>query len=103
APRPERRPQPEPAAEPARPGLDFQPPAASEAASASGGAEPAGDLNINSASYEELRGLGLSVTQTGRVLAHRERAGGFSDLDELDQIPGFPRAFLAEIKRQLTL
>ena len=29
-------------------------------------------------SYEQLRALGLSVTQTGRVLAHREKVGGFT-------------------------
>jgi competence protein ComEA len=58
-------------------------------------------LDINAASYEELRTLRLSVTQTGRVLAHRERKGGFGSLDELDEIPGFPQAFLAELKSQL--
>jgi DNA uptake protein ComE-like DNA-binding protein len=45
----------------------------------------------------------LSVTQTGRVLAFRERSGSFSSLDDLDEIPGFPRALLDEIKRHLTL
>ena len=54
--------------------------------------EPAVDLN--EASYEQLRGLGLSVTQTGRLLAHRERAGRFSSTDELEGIPGFPKGFL---------
>ena len=64
---------------------------------------PGGPININTADYDALRSLKLSVTQTGRVLAHRERAGGFASLDELDQIPGFPRAFLDELKRHLTL
>ena len=43
----------------------------------------------------------MSVTQTGRVLAHRERAGGFSSIDELDDISGFPRDFLDRIKPRL--
>ena len=60
-------------------------------------------LSINDASYEELRTLGLSVTQTGRVLAHREQIGGFTSLDQLDEIPGFPRAFLDELKRRIQL
>ncbi|MET0128950.1 MAG: helix-hairpin-helix domain-containing protein, partial [Solirubrobacterales bacterium] len=66
--------------------------------------EPAaGTVSINSADYEELRGLGLSVTQTGRVLAERDRAGGFSTLDDLDRIPGLPATLLEQLKRRLTL
>ena len=60
-------------------------------------------LDLNSASYEDLRELGLSVTQTGRVLAYRERVGGFNSLDDLDAIPGFPHEFLAGFKTQLRL
>ena len=62
-----------------------------------------GPVRINDASYEQLRQLGLSVTQTGRVLAYRERVGGFSSLDDLDQIPGFPGDFLTELKTKLEL
>ena len=54
------------------------------------------------ATFEQLRNAGLSVTQTGRVLAHRERAGGFQSVDELDAIPGFPQEFLDEVKPNLT-
>ena len=62
-----------------------------------------GPLNINEASYDQLRKLGLSVTQTGRVLASRDQGGGFKSLDELDSIPGFPRSFLSELKAKVTL
>ena len=62
---------------------------------------PAGPVSINAATYEELRALGLSVTQTGRVLARRERSGPFSSVDELDQIPGFDADFLDELKARL--
>jgi DNA uptake protein ComE-like DNA-binding protein len=41
----------------------------------------------------------LSVTQATRVLAYRERLGGYRSVDDLDQVPGFPRDFLAEFKR----
>ena len=51
---------------------------------------PGGPVHINTATYEQLRTLGLSVTQTGRVLAYRERVGGFATLDDLDQIPASP-------------
>ena len=60
-------------------------------------------VNLNSASYDDLRGLGLSVTQTGRVLAFREREGSFKSLDELDSIAGFPRGFLDDLKTKLSL
>lgn len=58
---------------------------------------------INTATYEDLRGLGLSVTQTGRLLAARQRTGSFQTLDELDGIPGFPSTFLDQLKEKLTL
>jgi DNA uptake protein ComE-like DNA-binding protein len=64
---------------------------------------PGGPLNLNTATFDDLRALRLSVTQTGRVLAHRERIGGFKSLDDLDGIPGFPRSFLTELKPHLTL
>lgn len=57
---------------------------------------------LNEATYERLRSLGLSVTQARRVLAHRERSGGFRSVDELDGIPGFPRVVLEELKQGLT-
>jgi DNA uptake protein ComE-like DNA-binding protein len=60
-------------------------------------------INLNAASYEQLRSLRLSVTQVGRVLAYRQREGGFNSLDELERIPGFPRAQLDELRRKLTV
>ena len=62
-----------------------------------------GKPSLNEASYEQLRELGLSVTQAGRVLSYRERTGGFKSLDDLDQIPGFPRAFLDQLKGRVSL
>ena len=64
---------------------------------------PRGDLlDVNAASFEELRGLGMSVTQATRVVAYRDRAGGFETVDAMDAVPGFPKDLLAEIKEQLT-
>jgi DNA uptake protein ComE-like DNA-binding protein len=59
-------------------------------------------LNVNEASFDELRRLGMSVTQATRVIAYRQRQRGFDSLDDLDTIPGFPEPFLAELKRRLT-
>ena len=58
-------------------------------------------LDINAATYEDLRALGLSVTQTGRVLAYREQVGAFTSLDELERIPGLPRALRQELRGRL--
>jgi competence protein ComEA len=56
-------------------------------------------LDINTASFEELRGLGISVTQASRVIAARESNGGYATLDELDELPGFSAEQLATLKR----
>jgi DNA uptake protein ComE-like DNA-binding protein len=65
-------------------------------------AVPAGQVNLNHASFEQLRELGMSVTQTGRVLAYRERQG-FRSVDELSAIPGFPEGFLDGIRARLSV
>jgi DNA uptake protein ComE-like DNA-binding protein len=62
---------------------------------------PGDRLDLNAASYEYLREMGLSVTQTVMVLAHRERQGSFSSVDVLDEIPGFPRDFVDGLKSKL--
>jgi len=68
--------------------------------------EAAGDarpIGLNSVTFEELRSQGLSVTQSTRLLAHRERLGGFSSIDDLDQVAGFPPDLLASVKSRATL
>jgi len=53
--------------------------------------------------FEQLRAENLSVTQATRVLAYRERMGGYSSVDDLDEVPGFPQDFLADFKRRFTV
>ena len=43
----------------------------------------------------------MSVTQAKRVIRHRDEHGGFSAVDELEQVPGFPKAFLADVKSRV--
>jgi DNA uptake protein ComE-like DNA-binding protein len=62
-----------------------------------------GQLNVNDASFDDLRGLNLSVTQATRVLAYRERLGGYKSLDDLDDVPGFPQDVLSELKQRVTV
>ena len=67
-------------------------------------AAPGNDrINLNEATFEELRDLGFSVTQATRVLTYRERENGFSSLDKLDDVPGMSGSFLREVKPKLDL
>jgi DNA uptake protein ComE-like DNA-binding protein len=59
-------------------------------------------LDANQVTFEELRELGMSITQATRVIAYRERQDGFDTLDDMDTIPGFPEDLLAELKEKLT-
>jgi competence protein ComEA len=63
----------------------------------------AGQINLNSVTFEQLRAQNLSVTQATRLLAHRERLGGFSSVDDLDQVAGFPPDVLADLKSRATI
>jgi len=60
-------------------------------------------MNLNTVTFEQLREQGLSVTQATRLLAHRERLGGFKSTDDLDQVAGFPTDLLTELKSRSTV
>ena len=62
-------------------------------AAAAGGA-----IDLNAVTFEQLREHNLSVTQATRLLAHRERMGGFKSVDDLDQVAGFPQDLLVQLK-----
>ena len=57
---------------------------------------------LNSATFEQLRHVGFSVTQATRVLTYRERQG-FESLDDLADLAGMPDDFLREVEGKLTL
>ena len=72
------------------------------------GAPAAGDsgsgaVNLNTVTFEQLRAENLTVTQATRLLAHRERLGGFQSVDDLDQVAGFPGDLLEDLKKRSTL
>jgi hypothetical protein len=91
-PQPSRRP-PEPAPEPPSP----QP-----APAASAPAAPAPAPSLSTATFEDLRALGFSAAEAVRVLHHREElGGGFSSLDQLDDVPGISRELRARVKGKL--
>jgi competence protein ComEA len=61
------------------------------------------EISLNAATFEQLREHGLSVTQATRVLAYRERLGGYNSVDDLDEVPGFPGDFLEDFKRRVSV
>ena len=86
-----------------------EPPEAPEEEVASRDSEPAeapeasarNRVSLSSATFEDLRALGLSVTQATRLLSRREKQGGFESVDDLDELPGFPSSLRAELKSQV--
>jgi DNA uptake protein ComE-like DNA-binding protein len=62
-----------------------------------------GPVSLSSATFDDLRELGLSVTQAKRILDFRDRLGGFDSVEDLDYVPGFPRSLLGELKSRVTL
>ena len=81
------------ASEPGEPATAAEPVAAAEP-------PPDGMLSLNQASFDELRGLGMSITQAKRVLRFGEEKS-FSSVDELDGVPGFSKDFLERVKGRL--
>jgi DNA uptake protein ComE-like DNA-binding protein len=75
-------------------GRDSEPPEAPEAAARN-------RVSLSSATFEDLRALGLSVTQATRLLIRREKQGGFESVDDLDELPGFPSSLRAELKSRV--
>jgi Helix-hairpin-helix motif len=60
-------------------------------------------LDLNQVSFEQLRSLDLSITQCHRVLAYRKRLRGFDSIDQLDEVPGFPRGMREHLRHRLTV
>ena len=63
----------------------------------------AGRLDINRISFEQLRELGLTVTQAARLLASRDARGRFRSLDELNELWGFSRELIEKLMRRLSV
>ena len=91
-----------PAGQPAAPAAP-SPEAASSFPAAPPPSAAIGAVNINTASFEELRGAEFSVTQATRVLAYRERFGGYSSVDDLARVPGFSPETIAAIRDRISI
>lgn len=76
-------------------------PAAAPEATARKRVRSSARVSLSSATFEDLRALGLSVTQATRLLSRREKQGGFESVDDLDELPGFPSSLRAELKSKV--
>ena len=59
--------------------------------------DSSGRLELNSASVEALRTVGLSITQACRIVIAREAKGGFARPEELAEIPGLPEPLRSSV------
>lgn len=67
-----------------------------------GAGVPAVPLDINRATLEELQTLdGIGPALAGRIVAYRDEQGGFSDVEELAQVPGIGPKRLAALRERV--
>jgi len=73
--------------------------AAAGAAGADAGALPAGPINLNTATAEQLDQLdGVGPATAAKILAWRREHGGFRAVDDLAQVPGIGPKRLAALR-----
>jgi competence protein ComEA len=70
--------------------------AASEAGEGGVGGAAGGPVHLNTASLDELDGVGPVTAQ--KILDYREQHGAFSSVDDLDAIPGIGPARLEQLR-----
>jgi DNA uptake protein ComE-like DNA-binding protein len=66
-------------------------------------ASQAGGRDINRMTFEDLRGLGLSINQAARLVSQRDARGGFDSLEDLNTLYGFPRDQIEALKQAVTI
>lgn len=65
---------------------------------------PAGKIDLNSATVEQLRSLpGVGPTLAGRIVEYREKAGRFSSIEELMNVKGIGEKNFAKLEPRLTV
>jgi competence protein ComEA len=65
---------------------------------------PAAPVNLNTATADELGTLdGVGPATAQKILAYRQEHGGFSSVDELDQVPGIGAKRLAALRPHVTV
>jgi hypothetical protein len=59
-----------------------------------------GRVSLSAATFQDLRSVGMSITQARRVLRARE-AGALEGLADLDAVPGIPREQRRRLRQRL--
>ena len=68
------------------------------------GTDPAGPINVNTASAEELEELpGIGPTLAAAIVEDRERNGPFTSVDDLNRVPGIGEGRLAPLRDLVTV
>jgi hypothetical protein len=62
--------------------------------------EVPGPIRLTDATFEDLRAVGLSLTQARRVIALRDE-GVLDSTEHLDEVPGLPDVVVAELQHRL--
>ncbi len=63
-----------------------------------------GPVNLNAATSEQLQLLpGVGPALAARIIAHRQKLGGFASLEQLLDVSGIGAKTLAKLREQLTL
>jgi competence ComEA-like helix-hairpin-helix protein len=63
--------------------------------------ELTGPVDLNEATFEQLRALRFSAAQANRVIAYRERLGGYKAIDDLETVPGIQRELVEKLRDRL--
>jgi DNA uptake protein ComE-like DNA-binding protein len=61
------------------------------------------EIDANTATVDDLRGLDLSLTQATRFISHRDALGGFTSLRQVDDVPGISGELRTKLKRRLAI
>lgn len=66
--------------------------------------EQAALINLNTATQQELMTLpGIGKSKAAAILAYREQAGEFSDINELTKVKGIGKRLMAKLATQLVV
>ena len=88
---------------PARAGAGAGASAPAGGAAPDGAQPPTAPVNLNTATADELGTLdGVGPATAQKILAYRQEHGGFSSVDELDQVPGIGEKRLAALRPHVT-
>lgn len=61
------------------------------------GTKGSGELDLNAASFEDVRALGLTIGEAARFISQRDRRRGLRFVEEVETFYGIP----AEVKRKI--